>query len=31
MEDKKLKHKFLWTKADFDALRPNQYDHVLGC
>ena len=30
MEDKKLKHKFLWNKADFDSLRPNQYDHVLG-
>jgi alkaline phosphatase len=30
LEEKKLKHKFLWNKADFDALRPNQYDHILG-
>ncbi len=30
MENKKLKHKFLWNYTDFMQLKPNQYDHVLG-
>ena len=24
------KHKFLWNLTDFNQLRPNQYDHILG-
>ncbi len=30
MNSKKLKHKFLWNYTDFQNLRPNQYDHILG-
>ena len=30
MEDKNLKHKFIWNYTDFSQLKPNQYDHVLG-
>ena len=30
MENKQLKHKYLWNKTDFDSLKPNEYEHVLG-
>ncbi len=30
MSSKKLRHKFLWNLTDFNELRPNQHDHILG-
>ena len=30
MEAQKAKHKFLWNLTEFEQLKPNQYDHVLG-
>lgn len=30
MEQKNKTHKFVWNLTDFNNLKPNQYDHVLG-
>lgn len=30
MNMKKLKHKFLWNLTDFQNLKANEYDHVMG-
>ena len=30
MDNRSLKHKFVWNLTDFKNLKPNQYDHVLG-
>jgi alkaline phosphatase len=30
MQSKNKKYKFVWNRTEFDALKPNQYDHVLA-
>jgi len=30
MEKKRLKHKFLWNISEFERLKTEKYDHILG-
>lgn len=30
MQNKKLKHKFFWNISDFETIKSENYDHILG-